>query len=286
MRERIGIIGLGRMGSALAARATQQGFQTVGWSRSGGSPGHAETHGYKLARDLRDAVAASDTLLLSLLDANAAANILAQLSMLDLEDKLIVETSTISPDVTRRHQAQIHTAGGRLIDAPISGGPEMIADGTMGLFIGGEVSEVERFMKIAPEFSDRVAHVGGLGAGAAAKIVNNVALAGAFGATIEAVCLGKKMGLDLRSMMNFLQNSPGITPMVKSRIPAILGDDDTVGFSIDAAIKTTQMFLEEAKRLDVPVPALAAQSERSLKAQADGLGHLDPAALVRHALEK
>lgn len=286
MRERIGVFGLGRMGSALAARASGQGFETCGWSRSGGDADAAQSGKYGLETALPDAVACADILLISLLDETAVESVLAQLSNNDLSGKLIVETSTVSPDVTRRNEVRILKAGGALIDAPISGGPEMVADGTMGLFIGGAAENVTRFMKVAPKFSNRIAHVGELGTGAAAKIVNNIAIAGAFGAAIEAVNVGHKMGLDLRTMMGFLENSPGITPMVKSRIPMILGDDDRVGFSIDSGAPAGEMFLAEAARVGADVPALSAQMERTREARSAGLGQKDYASIFRYVLEK
>ena len=286
MRERIGVIGLGRMGSALAARSSSQGYETCGWSRSGGCAETAAAGNYTLSEALKEAVALSDILMLSLLDGGAVEDILGQLAKLDLTSKLIVETSTISPDITRRNHAAITGAGGTLVDAPISGGPEMVADGTMGLFIGGDDDAVERFMRIAPAFSNRIAHVGGLGAGAAAKIVNNIAIAGAFGSAIEAVSVGSKMGLDLRTMMGFLENSPGITPMLKARIPMILGDDDRVGFSMNSGAPAGEMFLDEASKLGVATPALEAQIERAREAQAAGLGEKDYAAIFKFVLEK
>ena len=116
---RVGIVGLGRMGRAMAARLAQHGFEVAGWTRSGIA--------VDLARELRitpyltiaETVAASDIVLLSLSDDAAVTEIVGQLVRGDLAGKLIVDTSTVSPDTLRRLAGAIGEAGGAALDAPI-----------------------------------------------------------------------------------------------------------------------------------------------------------------------
>lgn len=286
MTERLGVLGLGRMGAALAASASAKGFGVSGWSRSGGDKSMADQAGYHLSNSFEDAVQRSDQIWTSLFDDAAVTEVLKRLAGLDLTGKLVVETSTVGPDVCRHASMAIEAAGGRLIDAPISGGPEMVTAGTMGLFIGGAENDVERVMPVATHLSNRVSHVGPLGAGAAAKIVNNVALAGAFGAAVEAMQLGQSMGLPLQTMLSFLERSPGTSPMFKARVPAIRGDDDTVGFSVAGAIKDGEVFLAEAERRGVELRAMAAVFSDFKHAAEAGHGEKDVSALVRFVLSQ
>ncbi len=99
MNERIGVIGLGRMGWALAARFASQGALVQGWTRSGVDSEQAAAAGFEGVGEMRDLVAASDVVVLSLFNDDAARDVLTQLSTLDLTSKLIVETSTVSPTV-------------------------------------------------------------------------------------------------------------------------------------------------------------------------------------------
>jgi len=284
MSERIGVIGLGRMGWALAARLGSQGLEVRGWTRSGADPESAKASGFVAVAELDELVAGSDVLILSLFDEAAARDVLAKLALQDLSDKLVVETSTVTPQVVRDCEEAIISAGGRLIDAPISGGPEMVAAGTMGLFIGGDGSDVARFMPIAETGSNRVAHVGPLGAGAAMKIVNNVALAGSFQAAGEALELGNAMGLEFATMLNLISSGPAATPMFRARVPKILGDDPEVGFSLDGADKDSSVFLGAARQYNVKLPAMEAAA-RNVRAAVDaGLGHRDVAARIRYRL--
>ena len=284
MSERIGVIGLGRMGWALAARLGSQELEVTGWTRRGADPDNARAAGFAVVSKIEELVAKSDVLILSLYDDDAVREVLAALALQNLAGKLVVETSTVSPRVVRDCEGDIVASGGRLIDAPISGGPEMVAAGTIGIYIGGADPDVRRFWPIGAATSDRIAHIGALGSGAAAKIVNNVALAGAFQATLEALRMGQRMGLDLEVMLGFLENSPGTTPMFKSRLAKVRGDDDEVGFSIDAAEKDMRLFTAVAEDLGERVWALEGVAQSMREGVEAGLSAQDVAALVKHQL--
>ena len=280
MADRIAVVGLGRMGRAIAERLAGMGVEVTGWTRSG-----ATSEVYSVASTLAEAVERSDIVMTSLLDAPAVRAVLRQLSALDLSDKLVVETSTVSPAVVRELEGRIKDAGGRLMDAPISGGPETVVAGTAGFYLGGAPTDVERFTPFARHLSDRVVEIGPLGAGAAAKLVNNTAMAGAFHAIIDAMQLGKAMGLTLETMLSFLKESPGTTPMFRARIPKIIGDDETIGFAIQTALTNTELFLETAESFNVALPEIEHARGRLQNAIEAELGEQDPAAIVRFVLK-
>jgi 3-hydroxyisobutyrate dehydrogenase len=270
MQERIGIIGLGRMGRAMADRLAGQGLPITGWTRSGADPG---VPGLTCAAHLADAVEASDILLLSLFDDPAVRDMLVRLAALDLDGRLIVETSTVAPSVVRDAAHAIEVAGGRLIDAPISGGPEMVVAGTIGIYLGGAHEDLARFRPLADRLSSRVVPVGALGAGHAAKIVNNAAMGGAWQAMIESFRLGARLGLDLETMLGIMERSPATPPAFRDRIPKMRGEDNSVGFSVAGVVKDQTLFLAVAEAAGVPLPALTAARE-NFRAAAE-TGHAD-----------
>lgn len=280
MKERIGVVGLGRMGHALAARLAGQGHDVTGWTRSGANPDAARAARYAPAASLEALVAASDVVILSLFDEVAVQEVLARLAALDLSGRLVVETSTVSPDVVRCAAPEIEEAGGRIIDAPISGGPEMVAAGTIGLFVGGAAEDVARFTPIAAELTPRAVPVGALGAGHAAKIVNNVALGGAWQAMIESMRLGARLGLDLPTMVELLKESPASNPSFRTRVPKILGEDGKVGFPVAGVVKDQTLFLRIAEAAGESLPALSAARGNFAAAAAAGLADEDLAQVI------
>lgn len=281
---RIGIIGLGRMGSALAERLAACGFQVSGWSRSGIDAEKAAVLGIERAEDIAALAAASDIILSSLIDDAAVDSVMRTLAGLTLAGKLVVETSTISPQTLRAHQEAITVAGGRLLDAPISGGPETLLGGRAGLYIGGAAEDFERFRPIADKLSDRVHHIGPLGDGLSAKLVNNMMLIGLWQTMKEAITLGAKAGLPAERMIAVLSGSPAASPAMKSRLPIITGESEAVGFPVSGAIKDARVVRDFAEQLGIAIPATAASLESFERVAA--LGHMerDLATMVRVAL--
>ena len=282
-KARVGIAGLGRMGRAMAARLASQDFAVAGWTRSGITAA--------LARDLRitahatvaDMAAASDIVLLSLSDDAAVTEIVGQLVRGDLTGKLIVDTSTVSPDTLRQLAGAINEAGGAALDAPISGGPDLVLAGKAGFYIGGAAADFERFRPAAEAMSNRVHHVGALGEGAAAKIVNNMLLLGFWGCLKEAVQVGKRAGLVAETMMKVLAGSPAATPLLAQRASVILGQSDEVGFTISGVVKDGAMFTRTAQQYGVAVPAIEAALASYRACERAGFGDADFAVMIRAA---
>lgn len=280
-KERIGIIGLGRMGSAMAKRLSESGFPVTGWSRRAASAEPALV----IAPDLPALSRASDILVLSLLDDRAVQEVLDRLAALPLDGRLIVDTSTVSPQILRERAAQFEALGASLMDSPVSGGPETVLSGKAGLYIGGREEDVLRFRPVAEALSDRIHHVGGLGDGAAAKLVNNMMLMGLWQSLKEALLLGKKAGLAPGKILDILAGSPAASPALRSRLPVIRGESDAVGFPVSGAIKDAGVVRDLAARLGVPLPAIAASLASFEKAAADGYAEADLATMVRLAAE-
>lgn len=278
--DKVSIIGLGRMGRAMAERLAGAGVTVTGWTRSG-----TTSEVFPVAPTLIEAVGRSDVVVTSLLDEPAVRAVVGQIATLDLSGKLVVETSTVSPTVVRELEGEIKSAGGRLMDAPVSGGPETVADGTAGFYLGGAAADRARFVPLSGHLSNRVVEIGPLGAGAAAKIVNNAAMAGAFHAIVDAMQLGDAMGLTLETMLSFLRESPGTTPMFRARIPKMTGEDASVGFAMETALTNAELFLDAGDTFDVALPEIAHAHARLRRAIDAGLGEEDPAAMVRFVLE-
>ena len=285
MEERIGVVGLGRMGWALAARLAGQGATVSGWTRSGADEAAAKEAGFSVDSDLEALVARTDMLVLSLFNEVAVREVLGKLVNMDLTGKLVVETSTVSPDVVRQMSPGIEAAGGALIDAPISGGPEMVLSGAIGIFVGGDIGHVTRFSPVAEKLSEKVDHVGPLGAGASAKIVNNMVLAGMWEALSEAVETGARLGLPFETMLEFLQKSPAAAPAFQVRLPVITGESDMVGFAVDGAAKDIGVILAAGRDVGLPLPAIQAVSERFARLKAVELGEKDLATVVPYSYQ-
>ncbi len=277
----IGIIGLGRMGSAIAQRMQAQGHNVLGWTRSGRAVDEIAT-----AANLSSLIDTCDTLILSLLDDTAVASVLDTCLTQDLTGKIIIDTSTVVPTILKDRIWQIEAKGALAVDAPISGGPELVLAGQCGVFIGGSDDAAARTKTILSAISGRVFHVGPLGTGLVMKTINNSMLQCYFSGLDDMMPLAKRAGLPLETALRILCGGPAGMPMIADRIPKILGDDETVGFEIQAAHKDNGVFQRVAEAYGLSSPILALAGERQKQALADGLGAKDPAALVTAAYNR
>lgn len=279
--DKIGVIGLGRMGSAVAQRMQKQRHQVLGWTRSG-----RPVEGVAQAQDIATVVAASDTLILSLLNDDAVASVLDSLLACDLTGKQIIETSTVVPTILKDRISQIEAKGATAVDAPISGGPELVLAGACGVFIGGADAAAERAQATIGAISKRVFHVGPLGTGLVMKTINNSMLQCYFSGLDDMMPLAKRAGLTLETAIRILSGGPAGLPMIADRIPKILGEDKTVGFEIQAGYKDNDVFQQVLQAYGLRSPILEYTATRQKAALDAGMGGDDPAALVSAAYER
>ncbi len=276
--EKIGVVGLGRMGSAIAQRYVAMGHIVTGWTRSGrtidGVPG---------AASLESLVSGSDTLILSLFDDAAVASVLDALLNCDIEGKQVIDTSTVVPTLLTDRTARITAKGATAVDAPISGGPEMVLTGSCGIFVGGTPAAADRATQSLATLSGRIFHVGPLGTGLVMKVINNGMLQAYFSGLADFMPLAARAGLPLETALRILCGGPAGIPMLTARLPKVLGDDPEVGFTISAARKDNNVFRQVLEAAGLASDILTQAGERQRAAIDAGLGEADVATLIARA---
>lgn len=278
--ERIGVISLGRMGSAIAQRMSTQEHSVMGWTRSG-----RQVDGVQSANDIETLVEGSDTLILSLYDDDAVAGMLDKLLALDLTGKQIIETSTVVPNVLIDHIDRITAKGALAVDAPISGGPELVSAGQSGIFIGGDDDAATRARGSLSAISGRIFHVGPLGTGLVMKVINNSMVQSYFNGLADMMPLAKRAGLPLETALRILCGGPAGMPMVADRIPKILGQDAEVGFTLNAVFKDNDVFQRVLGSFGLNSQTMIEFGERKTAVAEKGLLEHDPAAMITMAYE-
>ena len=194
---------------------------------------------------------------------------------------IVIDCSTIDPAMTRSFAARLGGQGIRFVDAPVTGGSEGAQKGTLAILVGGAPDDVERVRPVLDAIGASVTHFGPVGAGQAAKAVNQVILAGTYLGVAEGMVLAIKAGLDPAQVVGALSGGAAQSWVLANRSSRMLANDYPLGFKVSLHLKDLGIGLALARESGValPVAALAAQLETSLVA--NGHGDDDMSALAR-----
>ena len=259
----VGLIGLGSMGGAMAARLLRQGVVPVVWDAQ---PAAVVRSGGQAAAGPADV--AADCVILSLPDAVAVAAVLAALWPVLPPGAVVVDTSTISPLDARGFAAVAAARGVAYLDAPVSGGPAGAAAGTLTMMIGGEATALARARSVLALLTQRIVHVGGPGAGQVAKLVNNLLVATHLVTAAEALRLGARAGLAPEALLPVLNAATGRSAATEVNWPRWIatGAFDS-GFSAGLMRKDVRLALELAAAVGAPLDACAAAARAWAESQ-------------------
>lgn len=288
MMAKIGFIGLGIMGRGMTHNLLKAGFEVTVWNRTPGRMAEFVAAGATAADSPAQLASLCEVIFTCVSDtADVLAVTMAEGGGVSgvRPGSLVVDMSTISPQASRQIAQQLAVQGVHSLDAPVSGGSEGAARGTLSIMVGGEADQVARAMPYFQAMGKTITHVGGHGDGQMVKLVNQVLVVINMLAVGEALLLAQAGGLELSKALQAVSGGAAGSWMLSNRGPQLLNRDWRPGFTIDLQQKDLRLVLEAADQLGVPMATtgLIFQLYRSL--QTAGLGGEGNHALVK-ALER
>jgi 3-hydroxyisobutyrate dehydrogenase-like beta-hydroxyacid dehydrogenase len=286
--ERIGFVGLGRMGQAMAFRLLAAGFPLTVHNRT---PAKAEpllSQGAAWAGTPADLVAGSDIVLTILTDDRAVEQVYTgERGLLSGEcgGKLFVEMSTIRTPTIHALGPQAQARGAHLLDAPVSGTLEPAREGQLLAMIGGEAADLERARPVLEVLCRRIVHMGPSGSGTTMKLVLNLPMAIFWAGLAEAIAMGSQFGLDTAQMLDVYLDSPVALPALRMKAPLMLGAPHEVAFDVTGVRKDLLAMVATGQDAGVPMPTSSAALTLFAAATAAGHGERDLIAVVDYMVE-
>jgi 3-hydroxyisobutyrate dehydrogenase-like beta-hydroxyacid dehydrogenase len=251
---RVAIIGLGNMGRSFASRAIEGGHQVTVWNRSPGRAEELVARGATEAGSLGDAVSDVDVALVVLADDAAVVavcegenGILASLG----PSTVLANVSTVSPDTVRR----LASLGpqGRVLDAPVMGSPENVANGHCRFLVGGPLSTITTIDTLWNDLSAGYVHCGPVGTAAIMKLVSNLLLITGVAALAEAIATARGNGISDELLQQVFANSPVVSPASAVRLPNLLDERHPGWFPPELARKDLRLAVGLAESSGVNV---------------------------------
>ena len=280
---RIAFIGLGIMGSPMACNLVRASHDVVGHMRTPAKSQPLVAAGGTATETLAEAVTDAEVIVTMLPDSpDVAAVILGDEGVLAhaKPGTLIIDMSTIRPDVARRVAEAATTRGFGVLDAPVSGGEQAAIEGTLSIMVGGDAVDFEAAQPILGAVGSTIVHVGPAGAGQTVKAANQLIVAGTIELVSEALVLLEAYGLDTELGVSVLAGELAGSTVLQRKSAGMRARNFAPGFRVDLHHKDLGIVLDAAREVGVAIPLGAATAVLMGALRAQGDGSLDHSALL------
>lgn len=281
--QKIGFIGLGIMGSPMAANLIKAGYEVTGHDVSTDSIERLVQAGGKPAASIEEAVAGSDVVITMLPDSPQVDDVvLGDNGVLAFAgpDLLLIDMSSIAPETSVAVAKRAQETGARVLDAPVSGGEPGAIEASLSIMVGGDSETFEEARPILEELGKTIVHVGGHGAGQTVKAANQLMVAGIISLVSEAIVLLEASGVDGERGLEVLAGGLAGNTILDRKAASMLAREFAPGFRIDLHHKDMGIALASARSAGISLPVTGVVAQLVASARAMGHGSLDHSALL------
>ena len=284
MSERVGVIGMGIMGSPMARNLLKAGFEVHVWNRTAARAEALVADGAQVAASPADLGSKVDVVITMVTSSPEVETVLFGRNGAMEKARpgmLVIDMSTISPDVTKSLAERAAAKGVGYLDAPVSGGEVGAMNGTLSIMIGGEAASVERALPLFQAMGKTIIHVGPTGAGQVVKLANQISVSLNNLGVAEALVFAAAHGADLEKTRQVIAGGAGSSWAMHNYAPKILKGDFAPGFLVDLQQKDLRLVLEAAYESKLSLPGTGLVHELYISQQKAGGGREGNLSLIK-----
>ena len=278
--ERVGIIGLGLVGSALAERLLSAGFSVTGYDLQAEQNDSLSKLGGQPLNSAIEIAKSCETILLSLPTSDIAAAVVEDLKPF-LPGKTILDTTTGQPEAMTRMGQQLADIGCDYLDATIAGSSSQVRSGEVIVMLGGQEQVAARCETLLAALAKQWFHLGPWGSGARMKLVVNLVLGLNRAVLAEGLSFAKTVGVEPRQAMEVLMAGPAFSRVMETKGEKMLARDFSPQARLAQHHKDVKLILEEAARANLELPLSKLHEELLARLVAAGDGDLDNSAIFK-----
>ncbi len=281
---RIGFLGLGIMGKAMALNLVKAGFEVTVWNRNPSKCAELVEQGAKQADSPKELAANCDISFAMVADPEAALAICLGPDGVAAgigEGRGYVDMSTVDDATSQAIDKAITEAGGRFLEAPVSGTKKPAEDGTLVILAAGDKSLYDDALPAFKVMGKMSPYLGEVGQGAKMKLVVNMIMGGMLSIFSEGMALALKSGLDAQQLSEVLDAGAIANPMFKTKGPMLLAEDYRTSFPLKHMQKDLRLALALGDKLDLALPTAAITNEAFKQARKAGYADEDIAAVYK-----
>ena len=283
MHRHIAFIGLGAMGGAMAETLVKKQYRVTGYDTRPEAIARLDSHGGKAAASVEEAAKGAEMLVLMVVNADQAEDVLFdKLALEALAPKaIVVLCSTCAPDRVAGIARRVEKAGRQFVDAPVSGGVNGAATGTLTIMAAAKKDVFEAARPVLVAMGSSLYHLGETpGQGAAMKVVNQLLCGIHIAAAAEGLAFAERAGIDPAQALEVLSGSAAQSWMLKARGPKMVDYDDVVTSAVDIFVKDLGLVLDSGRAAKMGLPLAAAAHQLFLAAAGLGHGHEDDSQVI------
>ncbi|MDT7970746.1 MAG: NAD(P)-dependent oxidoreductase [Vulcanisaeta sp.] len=281
---RVGFIGLGIMGSAMAMNIHKKGFSLIVYNRTRSKTEPFAKLGVPVANSPREVAEKSDVVIDMVTDAPDVEEVLFGRDGVVYgahPGLIVIDMSTNSPEYARYFAKRLAEYGIEFLDAPVTGGDVGARQGTLTIMVGGKREVFERVRPVLEAMGKTIIYAGDVGNGQMLKLLNQIVVGIDMLAVAEAMALAKKAGIDMDKLFTVLSTGAANSFTVQYYMPKMMKGDYEPGFRAAHLKKDLRYALETANKLGVPLPGTAITLELYNALVAKGLGDKGTQALLK-----
>jgi 3-hydroxyisobutyrate dehydrogenase len=278
---RVGLIGLGRMGAAIAQRLQQHKVQVTAFDVDDKKRKLLQADSIQIAKNSAAVAEASDAVISIVSDDDAVRAVFSEMRQVEIAKKLFIQMSTVQPATVREMASLVEGAGAALIDSPVLGSIPTVLEGKLVALVGGRQEDVERANPVLRLLTRKIVHLGPAGTGSAAKLAANLTMAAYLQALAETLALAQRHGVNLESMLDVLLETPTANMWLKNKLGVLKGEASDVTLDIQTLRKDIMDAVAAAATKGIPMPLGTGVLTSLSAALVDGWGSRDLAELPR-----
>lgn len=281
---KVGVIGVGEIGSRMAKRLHQSGDEVFVYDIDSAKMKPLAEIGIHAMSSSAEVARMSDFIITCVVDPKSVEEaVLGKNGVMEgaRAGTVLIETTSSSPFTTRKIAEKLKEKNVDVIDAPVSRGVPAAENGTLSIMVGGDEEVLQKCLPVLRKLGTDIFHVGGLGAGHVVKALNMLLLGAHLIAAAEVVALGIKQGLDPRNILEVINVSSGENFMTSNHfLKYVLPKTYDSKFTVDLMLKDIRIGTEIARELGLPSISFSRVEEIYTMAAAHGLGAEDNTKLV------
>ncbi len=288
---KIGFIGLGAMGLPMAGHLLAAGHEVTVSSRRRGPIDQAVALGARDGLTPSGVAENSEVVIVCVPNSPEVVEVIDAMLPALHAGLIVIDCSTIDPDVERQQHTRVSATGARYLDAPLSGGTAGANKGVLTLMVGGDESTLALATPALEPFAGLIVPVGGPGMGQVVKLCNNLIYAAQMTALSEATALATRSGVDMDKLFEVLTHATGDCVAVRTRLPVAgvvpdspASNDWQPGFMTDLMAKDLDLALAYGARSGVPMSTTAAARQLLTAASSAGFGREDFSSVAKVVL--